>query len=654
MTDAIASSSRRFRTDIQALRGFAVLIVLLYHAKISLFSAGYLGVDVFFVISGFLITTLIKKGIETDSFRFSDFYFRRAKRLLPAAYVTFLATALLAPFFLASSEMEDFRAQMAGAVTFTANIVLLQQSGYFGGDAELKPFLHVWSLAIEEQYYFVLPASMVFTPRRLWLRVAILVLVSSLALCLLRAGKESTFYLLPTRAWELTIGSVGALILPSAPLARALKAAFWPAFILMLTLPLTQFGTYHPGIQALLICMATIVVILRQHPLLFDGATIQVLSKVGDMSYSLYLVHWPLFAFFNNAWLGEVENQQSAAMRIGLIALSLLLAYLLNRYIEEPIRRAEIKQRLRALGSTLATSLGLIVITTGIAHAVSPSKDYAYVRRVNYGLDRSCEFKGDFSPIPECLSSGTPEVMVWGDSFAMHLVPGLLEVEGGPPPIVQATRSGCGPLLGIAAIRLERGYDKKRAESCIQFNDSVIAYLRATDSIEVVVLSSPFSQYLNEDWGLLIRNNLDGGYGFADSGIDKAVHGLKQAVDTVRAMGKRAIVIAPPPRGTVNPSRCLERLERGLPILGDAGQCRIRMDSYRKGSGRVLEFLAEVPRRAGVEVISFDSYLCEPGLCRTYIDGTFIYRDTGHFSYEGSVFVAKAVSLVQQIYRAAK
>src|SRR5882724_2665933 len=140
------ADSSATRIDVQVLRGFAVLAVVLYHAKISLLPAGYLGVDVFFVISGYLITGLIKKGIERNTFTFLAFYFRRAKRLLPAAYVTLLVTALAAPVFLTDGEMQDFRAQMIGAVSFTVNMVLWRQSGYFEG-AELKPLLHMWSLA---------------------------------------------------------------------------------------------------------------------------------------------------------------------------------------------------------------------------------------------------------------------------------------------------------------------------------------------------------------------------------------------------------------------------------------------------------------------------------------------------------------------------
>lgn len=212
----IRQSTHRYRTDIQALRGLAIALVLLHHAKLlPWLKAGYLGVDIFFVVSGYLITGIIQRALLAGTFTFSGFYFRRAKRLLPAAYVTFIATALLSTLFLTGPEMRDFTWQLLGAVTFTGNIALWMQTGYFEGAANLKPLLHVWSLAIEEQYYLLLPAALVVTPRRYWRMGVLMVVAFSVALCLalLPTKPGAVFYLLPARAWELGLGSLGVLAL---------------------------------------------------------------------------------------------------------------------------------------------------------------------------------------------------------------------------------------------------------------------------------------------------------------------------------------------------------------------------------------------------------------------------------------------------------
>ena len=605
------------------------------------------------MISGYLITTLVKDGIERGDFSFANFYFRRAKRILPAAYVTFLCTALLAPVFLASSEMNDLRAQMAGSVAFMSNIVLWRQSGYFEGEAALKPLLHVWSLSIEEQYYFLLPALLFFVPRRFWKRAAIVLLLASLTLCLYMVHWKptATFFLLPTRGWEMALGSVGALILVGKRLECLLKFVFWPALAVLLTLPVVKIANYHPGPDAMLICVATLVIILRKHPLLFRGPVMHGTAKIGDISYSLYLVHWPLFAFLNNAWLGKEISP--LPIRLGILILSLVLAWAMNRYVEEPIRRMEIKPTRRVLARTVAASLTLVMLPLGINHAVATEKDYAHIRRHNYGFGRGCSFEGDrFEPSAECRNSDQPEILVWGDSFAIHLIPGILGTEGDVPAIAQATRSNCGPLLGDAYTNANK--NQMWAKSCIAFNDSVITYLAKADSVQTVVLSSPFGAYVDENNILLKKNYSDGSYHLMAASQAEAVAGLKKTVETVRSLDKKVVVIAPPPSSGVDIGRCLERYDNGLLVLGVKDQCQISVESWTKEQGTVIRFLAALPVQADVEVISLGDYLCGSGMCKTAIDDTFIYRDAGHLSYDGSVFLANKMRWVEKIQELAR
>jgi peptidoglycan/LPS O-acetylase OafA/YrhL len=654
-----AEISPRLRNDIQVLRGFAVLAVLIYHAKLVPLQAGYLGVDVFFVLSGFLITRLVKEGIDRGTFSFSAFYFRRAKRLLPAAYTVFLVTAFLAPFFLTSVELKEFSAQMVGAVTFTANIVLWRQSGYFGGAAGLKPLLHVWSLSLEEQYYFILPATMYFFPRRLWKAVAIGSLLFSLTLCLIMVNKTAaTFYLLPTREWELAIGSVGAIVAVPDRLKATIRYCFWPALIALLVLPVVTIFPFHPGPDAFAICVATLVIVLREHPMLSTGVFMRGMGKVGDISYALYLVHWPIFAFLNNAFIGGNKLSDTPIMlRVGLIGLALLLALLLNRYVEEPIRRANIRYSPRIVLRVVLASFVLVLTTVVIARSVARVKDYTDIRQANQGMNSACDFRSEFLPIPECRTSNAPIILVWGDSFAMHLVPGILGTTAASPAIVQATRGECGPLLGVAPLErvFATGADKSWAKSCIAFNDSVIRYLEEAHSINVVVLSSPFTQYVDSrDYRLLTTSENERGFVTIDAGLRPALAGLKATVDRIRSLGKKVVVVGPPAQAGFDVGRCLERVHTKILTIGSSEKCRIDKETYETSNADVLRFIDMIPDAAHVDVVDLKSYLCGKDFCETDIDGTPLYMDSAHLSREGSVLLGNKMQLLDRITRGAR
>ena len=618
-----------------------------------------MGVDIFFVISGFLITRLVSAEIERGSFSFQQFYFRRAKRLLPAAYVTFLATAVAAPLFLESTEYRDFASQLIGAVTFTCNIVLWQQAGYFGGSAELKPLLHVWSLSLEEQYYLILPATLVFTPRRYWLPATVLVLLLSMTLWY--AGTQikpiASFYLLPTRAWELAMGSLGALSPRSNALNRSVRLMFAPAIAALLIVPFLPFSETSALFSAPTVCLATLFVLLRNHPLLPAAPPVRLLAPVGNFSYSLYLVHWPLFAFANNAWVGDPPGNIPVAGTLGIVALSLVLGYLLYRFVEKPTHRAEINFSPRLVLKAVAASIGLMLLPTGLARAMPSDVDYAWIRQTNYGFGKSCEYGRQFEIRDACRNSEHPAMLVWGDSFAMHLVPGILATAE-RMGIQQATRSECGPLLGIApaqqiVMRGPNRLSQRFAESCIAFNQSVIDYLSHAPSIETVVLASPFRQYL-EPSEFLDLEEVDGRTAVYAPNLDAALRGIDRTIVAVRALGKRVVVVAPPPSGEFDIGRCLERRAERRLVFGAPPNCEIPWRDYQRTRRRELDFLSRLPRYANVTVLGFDSMLCDERSCKTKQDGTFIYRDALHLSYAGSRLLGERISLASALQRLAR
>jgi peptidoglycan/LPS O-acetylase OafA/YrhL len=645
-------TSDAFRTDLQALRGVAVLVVLLHHAQAGeWFGLGYLGVDVFFVLSGYLVTGIVKRDLERGTFSLSAFYLRRAKRLLPAAFVVFGACLGIAPFFLPQSELQDFMRQLAGALTFTANIALWMQTGYFETEAALKPLLHVWSLSIEEQYYLLLPLALLVAPRRYWIRGAATIVTLSLFLWLVMTPSKpgAAFYLLPTRAWELAIGSVGALAFDRASGSIWARKYLWVAVILLVVIPIIGPASWQGSPVNLLICLATLVVILAKSPVLQQALPIRALARIGDISYSLYLVHWPLFAFANNAYVSPVPG----STRAGLLCASFVLAFLLYHYVEQPIRKMELPTVGRGAAILSAGSLGVVGLAFAVAFtpAYSSGVDFVAQRRGNVGLSGSCEFGDSFSPIPACRTADAPRILVWGDSNAMHLVPGIQATTDAG--LVQATKTVCGPLLGISAIPRSSQYKRDWPQECINFNWSVLEYLARTPSIQVVVLASLYSQYMPGN--RLLMQSASGRLDQVEGDPAIALEGLRRTVASIHSLGRKVVAVAPPPGSGFDLGRCLELQTTGRWVFGaDFDSCDISVSKYQSMRKPVLDLMNRISKDLNIDVIRFEPTPCGPARCLAILDETFVYRDAAHLSYDGSRVVARNMQLGSRLVAQAR
>ncbi len=642
------ATAEPLRWDIQALRGLAVAWVLLHHAQLPGVPAGYLGVDIFFVISGYLITGLVQRALQAGQFSFRDFYARRARRLLPAAYVTMALTLLASPWLLNAREQLDFAAQLRGALLFASNWVLWQQSGYFQGAAELKPLLHFWSLSLEEQYYLLLPALLWLCAPR-WRRLAVgLLCLASVALCLRWLTRDASlaFYALPSRAWELGLGSLVALWPSHQRLSvRAQLAARLVAAAALLTLPLLNPpGWPHPGPLALGVCLAT--ALLMQHP---AGATpaprgLLPLVWLGDRSYSLYLVHWPLMAAVHNAWVGTAKETPPAllAWRLGALVLALPLAWLLHRWVEVP-GKARLRGR-PAWAALVVGSLSLAVLPALTQSWVQAAEgqDFARLTRPNHGFSPLCDAEQPFAARPECQQGARPQWMVWGDSYAMHLVPGLA-LQVGDQGLLQATKSSCGPFLDIVPYKPEAApgdtFAPRWAAQCRAFNQAVLAWLAGHPEVHTVVLSSLLTQYLDTRQysprslsadGHLSRQAMDA------AALQQALlEDLLRSAGQLRQLGKRVLLVAPPPRAGFNIAACLERRSLGRWALGATPDCRIDPAHHDASTAQVRAWLQKADD-AHVPVLRFEPLLCQGERCEVMQQGVMLYRDQGHLSEAGS------------------
>lgn len=628
---------RNLRADIQVLRAIAVLSVLIFHFDLPGLANGFLGVDIFFVISGYLMSRVIIHELDEGRFSPARFYLRRARRLLPAAFAMLLVVTALAPHVLPVSVLKDYGGQLLGAVSFSANIVLWQQSGYFEGAAALKPLLHTWSLALEEQYYFVLPLLLYMAGQRWRGPVLLALMTGSFAGCQWWLGQDpsATFYLLPTRAWELLIGSLCAL--------PALQNRWRPrADSAWLCLPVMALGLawgvdpVHPRGNALLVCLSTAgLILVPSGALASTQAWMRPLHWIGDRSYSLYLVHWPLIALAKSIWLEGVPHHVNAL----LLLTSFALAHISYVAVEQAFRQID---SAGALARKLSWLMLPLLIASGLMwHTMQATSDRDWVKalRPNHGFSPACEYDSDFAPRPACADSPHPRTLVWGDSYAMHLVPALTGQphSGG---VMQATRSTCSPMLDYA--HRATGDSPGRAAQCLSFNRSVLRYLSEHSDIQYVVLSSRW-QYLFDEPVVDARGNL----------VHPAQRDLVKSVSSVvaqlRQMHKKVVLVSPPALlgPAVDLGLCTERRALGLFTIMSSTQpdCTFDLGEAQARQSQVSSLLASLSEAAQVKVIHLDAFNCHDGRCVTTLRDTPVYRDFGHLSHDGARLLGTTMGL---------
>jgi peptidoglycan/LPS O-acetylase OafA/YrhL len=361
----------RYRPEIDGLRAVAVVPVILFHAGIDAFGGGFVGVDVFFVISGYLITSIILAEQQEGTFSLLSFYERRARRILPALFLVMAASSLMAWLLFYPSDLEAFSRSVIATALFSSNFLFWHETGYFDTAAELKPLLHTWSLAVEEQYYILFPLFLMAMWRVAQSRTALALLllgVASLVLAEWGAHKhpEAAFFLLPFRLWELALGALAALYLSGRQPTFGLRlsqvgSGVGLALILWAVFRFDK-NTPFPGFNALVPTVGAALIILFATPSTLIGRLLstRLLVGVGLISYSAYLWHQPLLAFSRYKSLTEPPVWAV----LGICSLTFFLAYLCWRFIELPLRRRETYSRkavfmMSATGITLATAFGM-------------------------------------------------------------------------------------------------------------------------------------------------------------------------------------------------------------------------------------------------------------------------------------------------------
>ena len=441
----------RYRPEIDGLRAIAVAAVILFHAGFSLFSGGFVGVDVFFVISGFLITSIIVEDLKTGRFSVLRFYERRARRILPALFTVMAACVPFAYRLLSPDDLKDFAQSLAAICLFASNVLFWGESGYFDTQAELKPLLHTWSLAVEEQFYVVFPLLLLVAwrlGRKFLLTLIGIIAVASLVTSIaeVRNFPSAAFYLLPSRAWQLLVGALASFVAdrwPSVALRQpsvrlAGEAIGWGGMaMIVLSLFLFSEQTPFPGLNAVLPTLGTALVLLGASGHTSVGRMLawKPLVGLGLISYSAYLWHQPLFAFTKHALLADLPTD----LAVLLCAVTIVLACLSWRYIEQPFRNRNVISRgavfaMSAAGMAAFVGLGFIghqmsdQLTEVRLRSVEPALRSQFRTRESLVADRNA-FVAQFLPAAGNDFSSDPvtrKILILGDSISEDLYSALM------------------------------------------------------------------------------------------------------------------------------------------------------------------------------------------------------------------------------------
>lgn len=367
----------RYRREIDGLRAIAVIPVILYHAGFSVFSGGFVGVDVFFVISGYLISTIILSEMEAGKFSLTKFYERRARRILPALVVVTTACLPFAWYLLPPNEMEDFAQSIVATFAFSSNFLFWQETGYFDTSIELKPLIHTWSLAVEEQFYILFPLFLMlawrFERRWIWAIIAA-VFLGSLLLAHWSAENEpsAAFYLLPTRMWELLVGAFAFIYFKheNKQLPRVLVELLGVTGLILVLSASILFNkeTPHPSLYTLLPTLGTLLIILfaREGTITCTILRQKIFVGIGLISYSAYLWHQPMLAFARHHFVGAEFSRSLVA---GLLFATAVLSYLSYKFVETPFRDKKLVSKKQIFGFSISTAV--LLIGVGIAGYLS-------------------------------------------------------------------------------------------------------------------------------------------------------------------------------------------------------------------------------------------------------------------------------------------
>ena len=641
----------QYRPDIDGLRAIAVLSVVFYHTFPDFFAGGFIGVDIFFVISGYLISQIIFLDLEKNNGRFgyAEFYQKRIKRIFPALILVLSTCLLLGSVELFSDEYEQLGKHVWSSSVFISNFILWRESGYFDTAADLKPLLHLWSLGVEEQFYIFWPFIVALAwKRKNLLKITLTLIIISMLLNLWRINKFpiETFFLPFARIWELLAGGLLAYathikraelsrIRENADLSNVLSLA--GVGLLIIPMLLSVQKNLYPGIYAIMPVIGTLLLLVSNNSF-FNSAILgnKWIVYIGKISYPLYLWHWPLLSFL------YIFNRADPLLKLSAVALSFILAALTYAFIETPIRKPAIRNYRPA--TVLLTCLLTLGITGKIIEINGGFKNRLF--KYEAEIAQISNKKSSAYASPECLDRfglesafcvgnfKDPNVLLIGDSQANALVPMLTNSTMGSA-FLNLGQGGCPATFGIHTTATEKiPVSQSDQDNCIR-TTTLIKDLLRDPRIETVIFFNFYGRYFDHRF----KTASDTGERF------RYETSLTDTFSEIVKAGKRLIVVLPVPEIDHDVKTCIT--PRPFFIFGDRGEsnCAIKRQQIEASQKNIRDFLTRLSGKMPIALFDPLPYLCDDANC--YIKnpgGTILYKDPTHISVNGAEILGQHFS----------
>lgn len=615
-----------YRAEIDGLRGIAVLAILLFHFDLGFFTGGFIGVDVFFVLSGYLMTSMIEKAIIQKKFSYREFYQKRIRRILPALDLVLLVSLISGYFVLLRSEYIDLGREAFQSSLFKINHTLSHQGGYFDKASALKPLLPLWSIAVEMQFYFAWPLLLVLTPNRFKGPFLLFLTLFSFLLCffLTTQSPDSAYYLMPARLWELSLGGIVAWIeLKKHPRINS-KAISWLAlFIIISSSVLYSKNDQYPGWRALVPCLATALSLLNNDKELsrfFSGLWGKPFWYIGRISYSLYLWHWPLLYFLTVTSLMQV----TLIAKVLTLLFCFILAAVSTRFFENPLRQTKKFSPLLILAFHLVIAgASWCALKWGNPQRASDSflTDATYKK---FTTD-DCFLEAQTRKLADWCARdhrATPHHFLIGDSHAGALFSGVVHTSSAQESWAIAAKAGCAPHMNKCSDFFFRSADQLKNRQEIR---------------DIVIYFS--GRLIDESTAVLLKEE----QGVNHSPRAMVIKEMIRFIDALSTPGRRITFLLATPAMTSFPLSCAAR-----PVVlphQPGPRCHLAKSELQELMKNYSHFVDELKTlRPGIRFINANDLFCEKNVC-SVIDKNGI----AHFSYGDHISASMAVKIARVI-----